>query len=589
MLRDLRIENFAIIDRLELSFGGGLNVLTGETGAGKSIVIDAVEVLLGARASADLVRTGCEGAAVEAVFDVEDAPGAARILESEGLPRLADGGVALQREISIAGRNASRVNGRAVPLALMQRLGRALLDIHGQHEHQSLLQRASQLLVLDRYGGADLRAARERYDGLYGRWLKLRRDLTELEGESGERERKVDLLRFQANEIAAARLRAGEEDELGTERRILANAARLQETAAGAFAALYEGDRRPVVDVLGEVQAGLEAAAALDPALKPLAEGVADARYRLEDAARGLREYRDRMQYDPGRLEVIETRLDLLTTLRRKYGATLADVIAFGERAQAEFGRLERAAELAASIRQEIAAVAVELGAAAAELSRLRRAAGDKLGRAVTAELDGLSMAGARFAVALEQEEDEPGGEVTVRPVALGPTGADQAEFLFGPNVGEPPKPLARIASGGEMARVMLAIKTVLADADAVAAMIFDEVDAGIGGRTVQAVAERLARVAAARQVICVTHLPAIASVAESHFVVAKEERDGRVVTLVRRLGAADRAGEIARMLGGSDLTDVTMEHAKKLLEWGARHRSPAAGRGKSRPRQGVE
>jgi len=617
VLLEVTIENFALIDRLRLNFGPGLNVLTGETGAGKSVLIDAVEVALGGRASAEAIRTGADHAYLEVVFDLSRLPEVRALIESPGAGQ---DPLVLSRELSRTGRNVARINGRTATAAMVREITQHLLDLHGQHEHQSLLRPERQLDLLDDFGGEAVAAARERVRELVARFRELRRELAGLAGDARERARRVDLLAFQVREIDEARLQPREEAALVEEQRILENSGRLLQTAAEAYARLYEGGGPaapaagrvglagrgqvppggpPVVDVLGAVLHQLRAAQAIDPALGGPADILETAATQVQEVARALRQYRDGLEFEPARLEAVARRLDLLAELRRKYGDSVADVLAYREQAAAELERLRNAESLARDLEEEIENVRVRLGEAAWALHRLRKAAARELEERLAAELQALGMSRARVVVEFGWEPDPdgvamrpasaqqgspgaagpapaeppPAEPVPAGPVAVGPRGADRVEYLFTANPGEPPRPLAKVASGGELSRLMLALKTVLAEADRIPTVIFDEVDAGVGGRAAVAVAERLAHVARARQVLCVTHLPQIASLADRHLAVSKEVRGDRTVTAVRLLDEGERVEEVARMLGATAPDGAPLEHARTLVEGGRRAR----------------
>ena len=574
MLAELSISNFAIIDRLAVRLAPGFNVLTGETGAGKSVVIDAVSAILGGKIGADFVRTGAEQAHVEAIFTVADsASGYAlvQLLAEHGV-EIEEGNLILSRDVYRSGRTVARVNGRAVPHSLLQQVGQMLVDIHGQSEHLSLLRSAYQMDVLDEYAGVlDLRS---RVAVAVGELRKVRREMERLVVDQRELARRADLLRFQVNEIESARLREGEDEELARERNRLANAERLAAAADAAYQALYagNGDSPAAIDRLGEAEAALAELVRLDPSLQPQAEALANAVYLVEEVSRATRSYRDAVEFNPARLALVEERLDLIRALKRKYGSSVAEVLAFGQQAAAELEGLahgeERRGELAA---QEKAALSAA-GALAAELSRQRLRASRELAKAVERELADLNMKHARFAVALEQVADPEGLPLQDdRPdaprYAFEATGVDKVTFLISPNPGEPLKPLAKIASGGEMSRLLLALKTVLSRADKVGTLIFDEIDVGIGGRSGGVVGAKLAGLAGAHQVICVTHLPQIACYADAHFRIAKAVAGERTVTSIEQLCEDGQIDELAAMMAGAGASTKARQSAAELLE----------------------
>lgn len=570
MLHELSISNFAIIDQVRLTFAPGMNVFTGETGAGKSIIIDAVSALLGGRLSGEtVIRTGAERAIVEGIFALTPAEaGLLRpALEELGLDE-GDGELILSRELTRSGRNICRVNGRAVTVAALEQLGQRLVDIHGQGEHLSLLRVREHLGYLDRYAG--LGEERARLAETVGELRRVRQALQECLRDERELARRMDLLQFQVAEIESARLDPAEEEQLLQQRLRLANAERLQELANSGYALLNGGEqqRRAVLDLLGAAVHDLTQLEKLDPAVAPHRQAVEDALYQLEDVARALRVYRDSIEYSPARLEQVEERLSLIQGLKRKYGETVAEVLRFGESARAELEAISHNEERVAELRAQEEALLKQAGEQAAHLSAARRNAAARLERAVEEQLAELKMEGARFIVAIDRTEDPAGPEIDGKRWALDPTGVDRVEFLIAPNPGEPPKPLAKIASGGEASRLMLALKTVLSQADSVPTLIFDEIDAGISGRVGTLVGRKLWSLARTHQVLCVTHLPQIASLADCHLNVCKKVAGERTVTEVRALDEGERARELANLLGG-DSTGASLLNAQELLAQG--------------------
>jgi DNA repair protein RecN (Recombination protein N) len=564
MLKELGIKNFAIIDGLRMAFGPGLNVFTGETGAGKSIVVDALSLALGERASADLIRTGSDEAVVEAAFELNGrGPETVRgLLRDQGIDMGPGEDLVIRRVISSSGKNRIYVNGGLVTLATLSAIGSRLADIHGQHEHQSLLAADQQLDLLDAYGG--LFPLRDAFGELSRRYRQLRSDLAELEANEREKAQREDLLRYQVNEIEGARLLPGEDDELDAELRVLANAEKLAGLASAADEALYSSDGS-VLAGLKRAATGLREIAAIDASLAATCELLESGRAQIEEAAREVSAYAGRVQVDPARLEEIGDRIDLIRKLKKKYGASIADIVAFGETAAAELAKIERSGEERERLRREIAALRDQITAKAGDLTRKRTAAARELEAKVEAELGQLGMKKSRFSVAIvpDQGEDTADGRrITAR-------GADRVEFLISANPGEEPRPLARIASGGELSRVMLALKTILVEGDPIPTVVFDEVDAGIGGAVAEEVGRKLRRMASRRQVFCITHLPQIASMATGHYGVAKSVRNNRTSTEVRLLEPTERVEEVARMLGGRTITDATLRHAEEMIERG--------------------
>ena len=562
MLRELRIRNFAVVENLTVPFAPGFNVLTGETGAGKSILVDAILLLRGARAQTDVIRADAETATVEAVFEVSD--GAVATLDEAGLP-LEDGEVVIRRELSRSGRHRAFVNDAAVTVGLLERLGDALVQVHGQHEHQRLLEPTRQVDVLDRF--ADAEPLRERFAALFAKHAEARAELERRRGAARDRAQRQDLLRFQVSELDAARVRVGEDDELRTERRRLQHAERfaaglqevgslLHDDAASATARLARAGR--VLSDLGR----------LDPAFAAPAETLDAARAHVEDTLAAVRGLRDTIVFEPGRLEGIDERLDALTRLKRKYGDSEEALLRFRADAAAELDRLERHEELLAEDERRLAELEAEMVSAARALGAARREAAAKLGPRVQRELRQLGMDRAAFEVATI---DLAAGDWGLR-------GAERVEFRFTANPDEPNRPLARIASGGELARTMLALQVVLSGDDDAPTMVFDEVDAGIGGRAASVVGDKLAALGGSRQVLCVTHLAPIAALADQHVRVAKSVRGGRTRATTAVIAGGERAAEIARMLGGDASGAAALDHARALLR--ARRARPARSRG---------
>jgi DNA repair protein RecN (Recombination protein N) len=564
MLKELSIRNLAIIDQLRVQFGPGLNVLTGETGAGKSIVVDALNLALGERASGDLIRTGSDEAVVEAAFELNShGPAVVRnILSGQGIEIGPDDDLIVRRLISASGKNKVYINGSLATLSTLASVGVHLADIHGQHEHQSLLVTDQQREMLDAFSG--LLKLRDAFGSLYGRYKDLRRELADHEAGESEKAQREDLLRHQVNEIEAARLKDGEDDELAAEQRVMANAEKLAGLAASADAVLYSGE--------GSVLAGLKRAltsvrdiAVIDSTLEPVQELLDSGRAQIEEAARAVSAYAERVEIDPVRLEAIGDRLDLIQKLKRKYGSTIAEIVAFGGKAAGELSKIERSGEERERLRKEISGLRDHITARAGELTKKRTVAAKDLEKRVEAELGHLGMKRTTFQVRITQEhgiDTNDGLKVTAQ-------GADRVEFVISPNPGEEPRPLARIASGGELSRIMLALKTILAEGDPIPTLVFDEVDAGIGGAVADEVGRKLRKIAGRRQVFCITHLPQIACMATSHFGVAKSVRRDRTSTEVRLLEPQERVDEIARMLGGKSITDVTIRHAEELIKRG--------------------
>lgn len=535
MLRSLAIRNFAVIETLDLEFEGGLTAFTGETGAGKSILIEALGFLLGERGSVDWVRDGAAALTVRGRFSGPD------------------GDFTLERTLDAKGRSKAERDGVPVKVAELQALGERLVDFHGQHEHQTLLHNAIQRELLDDYG--DLSGALGAVRESWKEWKDLRGRLESMRISEEERLRRVDLYRFQAEEIDAVDPKPGEEEELAAELPRLKNAEKLLSLAARAYGSLYE-DEGSAEERLQEAERALEDMAALDEGLRPAADALARAREAAQEASSTLASYRDGIGEDPERVDALIGRQDKLSRLKRKYGATVEAVLEHRATVGRELSALENHAAETASLETAIEKAERALAKRCAALHDARMAAAKKLGAKVQRELKDLGMEKARLSVSVEMEEGE-----------YGPDGSDRVEFLIAPNPGEPMKALRSIASGGELSRVMLALKTVLARADRVGLMVFDEVDTGVGGAVGRAVGAKLAELGSRGQVFCVTHLPQVACCAKHHFHVAKGVAGGRTVTRVERLADKARVEAVARMIGGRTVTKASLKHAQELLE----------------------
>lgn len=575
MLLELAIRNFAIIRDLRLAFGPRLNALTGETGAGKSIIIDALGAVLGARVSSDLVRTGASNAWVEAVFDVsgmDDHDGLRALLQETGIEP-EDGTLILTRDISASGRSAARINGRSVTASVMAQFGALLVDIHGQSEHLSLLRPALHVDLLDRYAGT--LEQRAEVAALVREYHEIQRRIDQITSDERDRAHRMDLLRFQVDEIAAARLRPGEEEELERERSVLGNAERLARVAAEAYQLLEGGDiasAEPTPGALDSLRLAVERVEELsrfDQSNESLANQLREAQFLLEDCAQAVRTYAETVEADPARLAEVEERLALLKQLKRKYGATIDEVIAFGEQAARELHDLDTSEQRAEELRERADDLRRRIAERALRLSERRRKAAASLERAVEQAIAELNMGRARFVVDFQDLARGAGARLTLddgREVGFDQTGIDRVEFLIAPNAGEMPRPLAKIASGGETARLMLALKSILSAADSTPTLVFDEVDVGVGGRSGQAVGEKLWSLADRHQVIVISHLPQIAAFAEDHYRITKLERDGRTETRIDRLDEQGRIDELAAMLDGSPLTEASRMNAQEML-----------------------
>jgi len=565
MLHEIHIQNYAVIDTLEVEFSPGLNLLSGETGSGKSILVDALGLALGGRASPEVIRTGQERALVTAVFRAEGRPPWADWLEEYGLAGGDEPEVILRREIQAGGKSRMLVNDQPVTLAAVKSLARLLVEMHGQNEHVALFARDAQLDLLDQFAGVEDEL--ERVRELHARRRELQSEFESLSQNEQERLRTIDLLSFQVQELEHAKLQPGEDAHLEEEKRILANLERIRAAAARAFSELYE-EEGAACSRLAAAMYQAEELRRYDAAIEPYLESLAGARATLEDAADFLRHYLGKLEANPQRLEEIEDRLAMLDRLKRKYGQTLEEILAYGERTRQELTKMEHADERREVVQRELEKVAGDFRKAAEALSAKRREAARKLTRLVREELAHLGMEKTRLEVHFE----------TLLEGRAGPRGIDEVEFRISPNPGEELRPLEKIASGGEISRLMLALKTVVgmnrpgagAAKRAARTFIFDEVDSGIGGRVAESIGQRLKRLARDGQVLCVTHLAQIACFADQHYYVEKFERAGRTLTAVTHLATEkERVRELARMLSGTQITDAALKHAGAMLKHG--------------------
>ena len=552
MLRELRIRDFAIIESLELEFAPGLTILSGETGAGKSILIDALALALGARSSAEMIRTSAEQAEVEALFSLEDAPSARAHLAAQ---ELAQDEALVRRLVSRSGRHRLWVDGRLTTLASLFELGRHLVDIYGQHEYQTLLQPEHHLELLDTFGGHDRELSA--YRQAFARFSALKEEQGKLQTSEAEKAERQEFLQFRIKEIERVQPRPGEDEELKAERERLRHGEQLHAAAEQGAEKLYEGEGA-VAEALRDLGRKLAAASAHDSALLAPAEQVGSAATQLEECARELRAYADRVEADPERLTQVDDRLADLQRLKRKHGEKIEDILALLEAGRRELATLTRSEERLQELERELTQARQECLGLGKELSHQRREAGERLARRVEAELKQLAMEKTKFeARLLAMPGEEP----------LGPAGLEQVEFFLSPNPGEELKPLIKIASGGELSRIMLALRTILAAPGGVSTLVFDEVDAGIGGATAEAVGRKLKELAQKHQVLCVTHLPQIACYADQHYRVSKARKTGRTLTAVSRLAPEERVEELSRMLGGVQITETTRAHAREMME----------------------
>ena len=547
MLNLLHIENIAVIECADITFDAGFNILTGETGAGKSIVIDAISAILGERAYRDMIRTGTNKASVRAVFtDVPE------------FPWFADNGVEydpetiIQREVYLDGKNVCRVNGTLVTVSILRKLGIQLINIHGQHDSASLFDENNHLQFLDAF--ADNQPLMDAYAEKYHAVAKLRREIDRLQMDESEKLRRMETLRYQINEISKANLQAGEDEALEQRRKVLQNAEKLSDGIHTAVDCLYGGDDTDgAASLLAEAERELARLVRYTDAYNELHDKIADLMYQVQDVAEELRDARDDLSYSADELEQIESRLDVIHRLRRKYGATCEDILNYLDQAQKELDEIEFADDHVERLKLKSQKAEKEAWEAAKELRKHRMEAANELSARILTELAQLDMPKVQFSCNFTETE-------------LTPIGADTVAFYMSANAGEALKPMSKVASGGELARIMLAMKNVLAEQDQVATLIFDEVDTGVSGRAAQKVAEKLRSVAKTKQVLCVTHLPQLAALANTHLLIAKEERQGRTYTSVTPLDIEGRKRELARIIGGTNITETTLKSAEEML-----------------------
>lgn len=555
MLQSLYLENIALIEKLGIELFPGFNVLTGETGAGKSIIIDAVNFVLGERTSRDLIRNGAARAKVEAVFNLNEGDAAFAALDALGIEY--DGNeLILSRELSAAGRNACRVNGTLVPVASLKSVSDTLVDIHGQHEHQALLDAENHISYLDAYCHAESLPIIEKIDAIVSRRNELMLKRNSGFSSEREREREMDMLRYQIEEIASANLEAGEEERLNAEKTVLLNAERIRTALETAHMALSGAEEGSALSAIDTARRSMRDIAALNKDYEALGDRIEELYYAAEDISFALRDTSENVESDMQRLGEIEQRLKLISDLKRKYGRTVENVIDFGKDAETKLNELENAEALAAELDAKLDKLKAEYNVAADELSKVRRAAGERLKRDVLKELKDLGMAKAMFDVALS---DASGGEPRKG-------GRETAEFMLSANPGEPLKPLEKVASGGELSRIMLCFKSIFADNDRVPTLIFDEIDTGISGRTAAVVGEKMLGIAKKHQVICVTHLAQIAALADAHLMVRKYDDGKNTFVETRQLNEEEKVQRIAQMMDGESDSPSALTHARELI-----------------------
>ncbi|GAE24614.1 DNA repair protein RecN [Halalkalibacter wakoensis JCM 9140] len=574
MLIELTIRQFAIIDELTVQFEKGLTVLTGETGAGKSIIIDAIGLLLGGRGSAEYVRHGEKRAEIEGLFIVSDHHPLIKKAEEFGIDAQ-DSMFILQRNITAQGKSICRINGKLVTLAILREIGQALVDIHGQHEHQSLMQAEKHISMLDGYAAQDLAKTQKEYETLFQQAKQLQKQLLRLSENDQELAQKADLFQYQLDEIDQAKLSPEEDVQLMNERNKLAHGEKLFSLLQDSYLSLY-GEGRGL-DFINNAVSHLEEAASIDNELKELFESVSNSYYLLEEAAFALRDRVEQIEFDPARLEMIETRLHEIQRLKRKYGETVDEILIYASKVEEELDTILHKDDRLSTLQVELDGIWDDLFVEAKALTTIRKKAARQLTEAIHSELRSLYMEKTKFDVRItEKHPAKHSPIVNGQVIPFSPDGIDAVEFYLTTNPGEPMKPLSKVASGGEISRIMLAIKSIFSDQQGITSVIFDEVDTGVSGRVAQAIAEKIHMISIGSQVLCITHLPQVAAMADSHLYIQKYEEEDRVKTSVKILSVEEKVDEIARMISGVEVTELTREHAKELLQLAKLHKQPA-------------
>ncbi len=554
MLKRLLIKNFALIDELTVEFTGSLNVLTGETGAGKSIVIDAVALLLGGRAQSDYIRHGSEKSYIEGSFYLNEKHQVFEYLKEIGVDH-EEGLIILTREISTEGKNVARINGRTLTLGQYRKAGIQIVDIHGQHDHQALLQVDYHLDILDKLGELEHSVLVQNFSNEYYEWQNIKKKLNAFSGKEEERLRNIDFFKYQLQEINRAKLQPGEEEEeLKKEASIHANAEKIANSLQNAYQNLYGGEASsPASEALGQAVSSLEDALKYDDDIAVFIEKIQPTQYIIEEVSTEIRNYVENIEFSPQRLEQIEKRLQLISDLKKKYGNSIQEIIQYAIKAEAELDILETSFEQTAELKRTEEIIYEKLTTKAQKLSKKRLELSIELERKVKEQLKELSMPDVDFKVKFTE-------------TSLSQSGSDSVEFLISPNKGEILMPVAKISSGGELSRIMLSIKTILADKDGIGTLIFDEIDSGVGGKSAQKLAEKLKRISCSQQVICVTHSAIIASVGDEHILVYKTETEGRTITKLKYLSDEERIEELTRMIGGENSTEELKKHASQMI-----------------------
>jgi len=570
VLQRLQIQNIAIIDKVEIELEEGLNVLTGETGAGKSIIIDSIKAILGERLSKDLIRTGKDKAVVEAVFVVED-DRLKDFYEEFGIEPEEDGTLIISREFTLSGKNNCRINGKMSTVSMLKQIGEFLIDIHGQHDNQSLLRTESHVDLLDSFGDDSIRILKNEYNQKLNEYRELKNKLKLLSGDPNDRERKIDFLKFQIDEIKKAKLKPNEDEELDKQRIILRNAEKIIEALSEAYELLGVGSKtgKSASDSIGEAVSIISEISKFDQRYAAVSKRLESLSFELEDIISEIRGSRDEIDYDQEMLEQIEERIDLIYKLKKKYGDSIDKIKEYMENAQQQLNEIVNNEELVNKYRDELKKVDEELFKLAKDINVKRNAAAKLLEEKIGYELNDLEMKNSRLKVIVEFDEstDENGER------RYNHNGLDKVEFLISTNPGEPLKPLAKIASGGEMSRIMLAIKTILANVDRIPTLIFDEIDIGISGKAAQKVGEKMSYISKNHQVISVTHLAQIACMADHNYYIEKSAKADSTSTKVKRLDEHEVKSEVARIIGGSNISEITLKHAEEMIEYARKYK----------------
>lgn len=564
MLVHLSIRNLAVVEAVDITFHQGFHVLTGETGAGKSIIIDALGLIAGGRGSADLIRYGSDRAEMEASFDLPESHPVWAALEGFGIGGDPAESLIIRREISSQGKSTARINGQLVNLTMLRDIGESLINLHGQHEHQTLLRPERHLELLDAFGSDEIAPVKSSYQEAYASFVKVNKEWNELRNTSQQTLQMLDLYRFQLEEISAAALKPGEDELLSEEKIRLSHSEKMMDSVSKAYDLLYGSQG---LEAVAKAISRLNEVASFDSKhVNPLLEQLQSAYYQLEDASFGLRSYREKIEFNPDRLDEVEDRLDLISTLRRKYGDNIEGILEYYDKIRRETDMLENKDDLLEKLQQRREELLADLMEKAVKLSEVRRRKADELAVQIETELKDLQMARTSMQVKLVWNEDPNGVEWEGRKIRPSKHGIDNAEFLISPNPGEPLRPLGKIASGGELSRVMLALKSIFARHDEVPVLIFDEVDTGVSGRAAQSIADKLFRLSRTCQVFSITHLPQVACMADRQYLIEKVVEDGRTMTRVDELSDQERVMELARMLGGVEITEKTKHHAQEML-----------------------